>query len=59
MIIIFIIKDLAEELKNNLNVQEKTLKNRQPLQFQQLKKLQKLIKMEKKLQKNISHITVY
>ena len=37
--------------KNKLLVQGRTLKNIQHLQFQQKKKLQELIKLEKKLQK--------
>ena len=44
-------KELAEELKKLSLVQEKILKNTYPLQFQQKKKLRKLVKMEKKLQK--------
>ena len=38
-------------LKNNLLVQERSLKNTLALPFQQNKKLKELIKMEKKLQK--------
>ena len=51
------IKELAEEFKNNLLVQEKILKNTSLLQFQQKKKLQELIKMDKKLQK--IYVTYY
>ena len=46
----FVKKELEEEFKKIL-VQEKTLTNTQPLQFQQKKKLQELTKMEKKIQK--------
>ena len=38
-------------MKNNLPVQEKTLKHTEHLQFQYKKKLQELIKKEKKLPK--------
>ena len=41
-------------LKNNLLVHEKTLKNKKPLQFQYEKKLQEGTKMEKKIPKNRS-----
>ena len=44
-------KSYQENLKNNLLVQEKALKDAYSLQFQQNKKLQELLKMEKKLQK--------
>ena len=40
---LFIIKELAEYFENYLLVQQKTLKNTQPVLFQQKKKLQEFI----------------
>ena len=44
------INDKTEEVIKSM-VQERILKTAYPFQFQQKKKLQKLVKMEKKLQK--------
>ena len=44
------INDKTEEVMKSM-VQERILKNAYPFQLQQKKKLQKLVKMEKKLQK--------
>ena len=55
----FIIKKLAEEFKKQLTCSGKILKNTLSWLFQQKKKLEKLLKMENKLQKDILHITIY
>ena len=44
------INDKTEDVMKSM-VQERILKNAYPFQLQQKKKLQKLVKMEKKLQK--------
>ena len=55
----FIVYELAEEFKKQFTCLEKNTETYITLQFQQKKKLQELIKMEKKLQKYILHITIY
>ena len=51
MIVILLKKNQQKNSRNNILVSEKIIKNTQNLQFQQKKKLQELIKMQKKLQK--------
>ena len=51
------INDKTEEVMKSM-VQERILKNAYPFQLQQKKKLQKLVKMEKKLQKSSYRLQV-
>ena len=57
MIVILLKKNQQKNSRNNILVSEKIIKNTQNLQFQQKKKLQELIKMQKKLQKG--YLTYY